>query len=82
MKRYSVAVTGIPNAQPDHAILMVKFARACLAKTEELVHELVDSLGPDTAELNMRIGLVGLREMSSRLLWFVDDDPCTACLFD
>ena len=36
---------------------MVKFARACLAKTEELVHELVDSLGPDTAELNMRIGL-------------------------
>ena len=50
-------MTGIPEAQPDHAILMVKFARDCLVKTQQVVRELVTLLGEDTADLQMRIGL-------------------------
>ena len=49
-----VACTGIPEAQPDHAVIMVKFARDCLNKTAQITRELVDRLGPDTADLAMR----------------------------
>ena len=50
-------MTGIPNPQEDHAVIMVKFARDCMYKFNQVKHELADSLGEDTSELEMRIGL-------------------------
>jgi class 3 adenylate cyclase len=52
-----VAVTGIPQPQEDHAVIMVKFARDCMTKLSQLVNDLVATLGADTADLEMRVGL-------------------------
>lgn len=52
-----VAVTGLPDPQPDHAVRMTKFARECLRKVTDLTHKLETSLGPDTGDLCMRFGL-------------------------
>jgi hypothetical protein len=43
-----VAVTGLPEARPDHAVVMAKFAKECLEKFNELSKQLEISLGPDT----------------------------------
>ena len=52
-----MAVAGLPKPQPHHAIIMTKFADECrhLMRTE--LHSLVDTLGPKTLELQLRIGL-------------------------
>ena len=52
-----MAATGLPNPQPDHAIRMTKFAKDCIEKMDTLLHRLEESLGEDTLELGMRIGL-------------------------
>lgn len=52
-----VAVTGLPEAQPNHAVIMAKFAWDCLLKMGEVTKELEVSLGPDTGDLSMRLGL-------------------------
>lgn len=53
-----VAVTGVPQAQKDHAPRMVKFAASCQIKMQQLlVNKLVDRLGADTAELSLRVGI-------------------------
>lgn len=52
-----VAVTGLPVAQPNHAIIMVKFAQACLFKFAQITKRLEVALGPDTGELKLRVGL-------------------------
>jgi class 3 adenylate cyclase len=54
-----VAVTGIPNPQPDHAVIMSQFARDCVIRMQQLTTstELMKKLGDDTAELDMRVGL-------------------------
>jgi class 3 adenylate cyclase len=52
-----VAVTGLPEPQKDHALIMAKFAKECLAKMTEVTHALEVLLGPDTTELSMRFGL-------------------------
>ncbi|CAB9507461.1 Receptor-type guanylate cyclase gcy [Seminavis robusta] len=52
-----VAATGLPNPQQDHAVIMVKFAAECMAKMGRLMAELVEKLGEDTANLQMRVGL-------------------------
>jgi class 3 adenylate cyclase len=52
-----VAVTGLPVAQPNHAILMVKFARECLGGMSKYTRQLEGKLGPDTSELALRVGL-------------------------
>ncbi|CAB9519313.1 Receptor-type guanylate cyclase gcy [Seminavis robusta] len=52
-----VAVTGLPEPQDDHALIMVRFARDCMYKSYELTKKLEVNLGPDTAELSMRFGL-------------------------
>lgn len=52
-----MAATGLPNPQPDHAIRMVKFARDCMARMDRLLEQLSDSLGKDTMELTMRVGI-------------------------
>lgn len=54
-----VAVTGIPQAQPDHAVRMCKFASSCMRELHNMIHdpEVLDSLGQDTNQLAMRFGL-------------------------
>ncbi|KAG7366377.1 adenylate/guanylate cyclase [Nitzschia inconspicua] len=52
-----VAVTGLPEPQEDHALIMAKFARECLTKMSEVTCALEVLLGPDTTELSMRVGM-------------------------
>lgn len=52
-----VAVTGVPNHQERHAVLMVRFAFECLQKLSVLTKKLETVLGPDTADLGMRVGI-------------------------
>jgi class 3 adenylate cyclase len=52
-----VAVTGLPDPQPDHAVRMTKFSRECMTRMTEVTKKLEVSLGPDTADLCMRLGL-------------------------
>lgn len=52
-----VAATGLPQAQPDHAVIMCKFANDCMTKMKVMTASLSVSLGEDTAELAMRVGL-------------------------
>ena len=43
---------------PTAAVIMVKFARDCLHTIQQVIaNELVDRLGPDTRDLQMRVGL-------------------------
>jgi Adenylate and Guanylate cyclase catalytic domain len=51
-----VAVTGVPDQQEKHFIIMARFAVECLGKMTALVAGLQSKLGPGTAELTMRIG--------------------------
>jgi class 3 adenylate cyclase len=52
-----VAVTGLPDPQPDHAVRMTKFARKCMQKVSEITAQLETKLGPGTGSLRMRFGL-------------------------
>jgi class 3 adenylate cyclase len=52
-----VAVTGLPDPQPDHAVRMTKFARTCMQKVAEVTKDLEVTLGPGTGDLRMRFGL-------------------------
>jgi class 3 adenylate cyclase len=52
-----MAVTGLPEPQEDHAVIMAKFAQDCLVKMDEVTRKLEVTLGPDTAELSVRIGI-------------------------
>ena len=52
-----VAASGMPHARADHAVIMAKFAQDCLNDMQQTVIELEVLLGPDTAELAMRVGL-------------------------
>ncbi|CAB9512443.1 Receptor-type guanylate cyclase gcy [Seminavis robusta] len=53
-----VAVTGIPEPQKNHAVIMARFARDCMKEMKQLVRgELSDVLGEDTKDLEMRVGL-------------------------
>jgi class 3 adenylate cyclase len=46
-----VAVTGLPDPQEDHAIIMSRFARDCRVKMNEVTRKLELTLGPDTGDL-------------------------------
>ncbi|KAL7568107.1 hypothetical protein ACA910_019505 [Epithemia clementina (nom. ined.)] len=52
-----VAVAGIPDAQPEHAVIMACFANSCLKRFAQATRQLETSLGPDTGDLKMRFGL-------------------------
>lgn len=52
-----VAVCGLPNPDRKHFVTMSRFAADCLLKFKVLVKELEVKLGPDTADLDLRIGL-------------------------
>lgn len=48
-----VAVTGLPEPRPDHAIQMSRFAIACMEKFQVLTKKLEEQLGPDTSDLQV-----------------------------
>ncbi|GKY96214.1 hypothetical protein MPSEU_000581300 [Mayamaea pseudoterrestris] len=52
-----VAVTGLPDPQSNHAVIMARFASECMIKIKEVTQRLETTLGPDTAELCMRVGM-------------------------
>ena len=52
-----VAVTGVPEAQKDHAVIMARFARDILSRSRYLLKRLETTLGPDTGDLDLRIGI-------------------------
>jgi class 3 adenylate cyclase len=48
---------GVPEPQSNHAVIMCKFARDCMVKTNELTSKLKDQLGQDTGDISFRVGL-------------------------
>ena len=54
---FAVAVTGLPNPNKEHAAAMVRFAKACMLKMDSLTKQLEVTLGPDTGDLSLRIGI-------------------------
>jgi class 3 adenylate cyclase len=52
-----VAVTGLPDPRKDHAVAMARFAVECMHRMHSLTAKLEVILGPDTTDLDMRIGL-------------------------
>jgi hypothetical protein len=52
-----VAVTGLPDPMKDHAVVLARFAKDCLIRLRSLTHALEVTLGPDTSELELRVGL-------------------------
>jgi class 3 adenylate cyclase len=52
-----VAVAGLPDPRKDHAVAMARFARDCVQKMIVLTKELEVELGPDTADLGIRVGI-------------------------
>ena len=53
---YSLLV-GIPKPQEEHALIMTKFANDCMLKMRHALEDLAETLGPQTKELAMRVGL-------------------------
>ncbi|CAB9517624.1 Receptor-type guanylate cyclase gcy [Seminavis robusta] len=52
-----LAVCGLPEPQPQHALIMCRFAWDCMQRMEIVTRELECTLGPDTGDLSMRFGL-------------------------
>ncbi|CAB9498751.1 Receptor-type guanylate cyclase gcy [Seminavis robusta] len=52
-----VACTGLPNPNERHALIMARFAGMCVEKFGVLTRSLEHTLGPDTADLGIRIGI-------------------------
>lgn len=47
----------LPYHRDDHALAMAKFSRSMVGKFNELVGTLETTLGPDTADLGIRVGM-------------------------
>lgn len=52
-----LAVTGLPDPQANHAVIMARFAYECRQKLKEVVRELSVTLGPGTSDLSMKFGM-------------------------
>lgn len=52
-----MAVAGLPEPRKDHAVVMARFARDCIQRMNDLSKLLEVSLGPDTGDLALRVGL-------------------------
>lgn len=50
-------MAGLPVPRKDHALVMARFAGEILKEMSKLVKSLEVSLGPDTADLTVRIGM-------------------------
>ena len=45
-----VAVAGLPDPRPDHAVIMARFARECVQRMQQVVQKMEVELGPDTGK--------------------------------
>jgi len=52
-----VAVCGLPEPRIDNVVVMARFATDCVQKMAVQVQALEEELGPDTADLGIRVGL-------------------------
>jgi len=52
-----VAITGVPEPQANHALIMALFAWECLCQVSIITRQLETMLGPDTGDLIMQFGL-------------------------
>jgi class 3 adenylate cyclase len=52
-----VAVSGLPEPRHDHAVVMARFARDCVVEHISAVKKLENTLGPETGDLRLRVGL-------------------------
>ena len=53
-----VAVTGVPDPQGQHAVIMCKFARDCMSKMSNLLqNKLRFELGEEVQDLKFRVGI-------------------------
>ena len=52
-----LAVAGCPEKDDRHFVTMSEFAYCCLAKFSQLTKKLEQTLGPDTGDLGLRVGL-------------------------
>ncbi|CAB9522416.1 Receptor-type guanylate cyclase gcy [Seminavis robusta] len=52
-----VAATGVPQHQPDHAVLMAKFCSDVMKKMPSFIKKQEVTFGPDTADLSIMIGM-------------------------
>ena len=78
-----VAVAGLPDTRDDHAIAAARFAKDCIRTLRKLTQQLELVLGPDTADLQLRVGLHSgqvtagvLRGERSRFQLFGDTGTC------
>jgi Adenylate and Guanylate cyclase catalytic domain len=54
---YCYGTSKIPEPNAYHALTMGKFARDCMFRMHEVTRSLEVSLGPDTGDLSMRMGI-------------------------
>ena len=52
-----VAAAGVPEPCPDHARVMARYARDIMRRFHKVVRALELTLGPDTSDLGLRIGI-------------------------
>jgi class 3 adenylate cyclase len=52
-----LAVTGLPEPQKQHAVIMARFAWECKQRMSDMMKELEVTLGPDCSDLVMRFGI-------------------------
>jgi class 3 adenylate cyclase len=52
-----LAATGVPESQPNHALIMARFAHECNIRMKILTKKLDSSLGPDCSDLKVRFGM-------------------------
>mmetsp|Transcript_17324 Transcript_17324/g.37811 ORF Transcript_17324/g.37811 Transcript_17324/m.37811 type:complete len:1145 (-) Transcript_17324:167-3601(-) len=52
-----VAAAGVPNYRDDHAVVIARFAENMLDHLRLIVNQLETTLGPDTGDLDIRIGI-------------------------
>jgi class 3 adenylate cyclase len=57
-----VAVAGLPDPRPDHAVVMARFAQECLIKMNVMTKQLETTLGPGTRTLLLETSIQSLRE--------------------
>lgn len=52
-----VAAAGVPEPRANHAVIMARFATDIMNRVRVVAHELEKTLGPETGDIDLRIGL-------------------------